>query len=132
MISSLMVKNLAEAKKYVNKIKKGLIKNSFTNRDCADSLKIFAEAKDEERFKIVGDFMAQFISKVKAGGLRFFKKEPLAFIECLLMIVDYGDKVNYAMYQTYRGIKVKRPPIGKTQRFFQKIYGSHFFKKKTK
>ena len=124
-----MVKNLKSAKEYVNKINKGLIKNPFQNSDSVHSLKEFAKIKDEENFKVIIDFMTNFISKAKDGGLKFFKKEPLAFIECLLMITDHGDKANYILVQISRGIKIKKLPIGKTQRFFQKIYGSRFFKK---
>src|SRR3989344_8468099 len=119
-----MVKNITEAKRYVNKIKKALIKDPFANRDCTDSLKIFAEAKDEERFKIVVDFMCADILNKKS--LKLFQKEPLALVESFCEVIDNPIKANYAMYQTYRGLKVKRPPIGKTQKFFQKIYGSHF------
>ena len=126
-----MIKNLDGAKKYVNKINKGLIKNPFANRDCIDLLKILAKVKDEERFKIAVDFMSYFISKSKRRGYGIFKDEAMAFIESLCMILDYGsDKFNYNLVQTYRGIKVKKVPIGKTQRFFQRIYGSHFFKQK--
>ena len=122
-----MIKNIAGAKKYVNRIKKGLVKNPFARRDCTDSLKILAEAKDEERFKIVVGFMLSSILAQKS--LKLYQKEPLALVESFCEVIDHPVKANHAMYQTYRGLKVKRPPIGKTQRFFQKIYGSHFFKK---
>lgn len=124
-----MVKDVAEAKSYLDNIKKGLIKNPFQNSDSTHSLKEFAKAKDEESFKSITEFMVRFISKTKEGGLKFFKKEPLAFIECLLMAVDHGDKANYVLVQISRGIKVKRPSIGKTQKFFQKLYGRQFFVK---
>ena len=122
-----MIKNIAGAKKYVNKIKRELIKDPFANGDCTDALKIFAEAKDEENFKIVVDFMCAGILNKKS--LKLYQKEPLALVESFCEVIDNPIKTNYAMYQTYRGLKVKRPPIGKTQKFFQKIYGSHFFKK---
>ena len=124
-----MVKNLKSAKEYVNKIKKGLIKNPFANKNGVDSLKIFAEAKDEDRFKIGVDSMIHTISTQKA--YKIFKKEPLAYVELFCEIIDNGYmKSVYASYQTYRGFKIKRFPVGKTQKFFQKIYGSHLFKKK--
>jgi len=72
-----MVKNLTEAKKYVNKIKKGLIKNPFTNKDCTNSLKIFAKAKDEENFKIVVNSICSAIKTQK--GLKLFKKRSSIF-----------------------------------------------------
>ncbi len=128
MILFLMVKDIAGAKKYINRIKKGLIKNPFANRDCMGSLKIFAEAKDEESFKIVVDFMCSGI--LAQESLKLYAKEPLAVVESFCEVIDNPSKANYAMYQTYRGLKVKRPPIGKTRRFFQKIYGSHFFIRK--
>jgi hypothetical protein len=56
MVKSLMVKDLADAKRYVDRIKKGLIKNPFANRDCTDSLKIFAEKKDGEPMKLMDKF----------------------------------------------------------------------------
>lgn len=59
-----MVKNLAEANSYVDKIKKGLIKNPFTNNDATDSLKIFAQAKDQEGFKaVVGCMVSGILSQ---------------------------------------------------------------------
>lgn len=126
-----MVKNLAGAKRYVDRVKKGLVKDPFASKDCIDSLKVLAKSGDKDNFKIVVDFMSNFISKSKRKGYRIFKEEAKAFVESLCMILDHGaDKVNYNLIQTYRGIKMKRLPIGKTQRFFQKIYGSHFFKKK--
>jgi hypothetical protein len=123
-----MLKNFADAKKYVNKIDKGLIKDPFINGDVTDALKILAKVKDEDRFKIVVDLMCSSILNKK--NLKLFKKEPLALVESFCEVIDNPIKANYAMYQTYRGLKVKRPPTGKTQRFFQSIYGSHFFKKK--
>ena len=119
--------NIAEAKRYADRIKKGLIKNPFQNSDSVNSLKEFAKIKDEENFKVIIDFMTHFISNAKEGGLKFFKKEPLVFIECLLMTTDHWDKTSYILVQISRGVKVKRPPIGKTQKFFQKLYGNHFF-----
>ncbi len=119
--------NIAEAKRYADRIKKGLIKNHFQNSDSVNSLKEFAKIKDEENFKVIIDFMTHFISNAKEGGLKFFKKEPLVFIECLLMTTDHWDKTSYILVQISRGVKVKRPPIGKTQKFFQKLYGNHFF-----
>ncbi len=98
-----MVKNLAGAKRYVNRIKKGLIKDPLANRDCTDSLKIFAEAKDEERFKIVVDFMCSGILMKKS--LKLFQKEPLALVESFCEFIDNPIKANYAMYQTYRGLR---------------------------
>lgn len=121
------MKDLAGAKRYVNRIKKGIIKSAFANRDCTDSLKILVEAKDEERFKTIVDFMCSGILTKKS--LKLYQKEPLALVESFCEVIDNPIRANYAMYQTYRGLKVKRPPIGKTQKFFQKIYGSHFFKK---
>ena len=122
-----MVKNLAEAKEYITKIKNGSIKDPFSSRDSTDSLKIFAESKDEGNFKIVVDFMCRGILNNK--GLKLYQKESLALIESFCEVIDHPVKANYAMYQTYRGFKVKIPPIGKTRKFFQKMYGSHFFKK---
>lgn len=123
-----MMKSFMGAKRYVNKIKKGLIKNPFANKDCTDSLKIFAGAKDKENFKIVVDFMCHGISTQKS--LRLYSKEPLVLVESFCMVIDHPGKANYNMFQTYRGLRVKKLPIGKTQKFFQKLYGSHFFKKK--
>jgi hypothetical protein len=124
------VKNLKSSKGYVNKIKKGLIKNPFDNKEGMNSLEVLAESKEKEGFKIVVDFMSYFISKSVRKGYGIFKDEPLVFIESFCMVLDHGaDKMNYNLIQTYRGLKVKRLPIGKTQGFFQKIYGSHFFKK---
>lgn len=122
-----MIKNLTHAKKYVKNIKANLIKNPLQNNDSIHSLREFAKVKDEKNFKIIIDFMARFISSNKDGGLKFFKKEPLSFIECLIMILDNGDKANYILVQISRGVKIKRPPIGKVQKFFQRIYGVHFF-----
>jgi len=125
-----MMKSLADAKKYINKIKSGLIKHPFANQDGIDALKIFAKANDEDNFKAVVNFMRQGILTLK--DFKFFKKEPLAYIElnCEIIDNDYLKEV-YTMYQIYRGFKVKRPPIGKTQKFFRKIYGNHLFKKKS-
>src|SRR3989344_8112295 len=114
-----MIESLAEAKKYVNKTNNGLVKNPFANKDSIDALKIFAEANDEDNFKAVVNFMRQDILTIK--DFKFFKKEPLAYIElnCEIIDNDYLKEV-YAMYQTYRGFKVKKLPIGKTQKFFRK------------
>ena len=124
----LMAKNLANVNRYVNKIKKGSIKNPFV-KDCTGYLKILAETKDEEKFKIVVDSMCHFISKSTKGTMKYFKKEPLALVESFCEVTDHPGKITYNMFQAYRGLKVKKLPIGKTQKFFQKIYGSHFFKK---
>ena len=124
-----MIKNLAGAKAYINNIKNGLIKHPFVNKDGLDSLKIFAEKRDEENFRIIVNFMKKFISTNK--DYKIFKKEPLANVELLCETIDNGYMESvYAMYQSYRGFKVKRFPLGKTQKFFQKLYGPHFFKKK--
>jgi len=123
-----MVKDFAGAKRCVNKIKKGLIKNPFASKDCAHSLKILAEAKDEKRFKIVVDFMCSGIKTQKS--LKLFKREPLALVESICQVLDHPSVANYNMFQYYRGIKVKKLLIKKTQKFFRKIYGSHFFKRK--
>lgn len=122
-----MIKSITAARKYVKNIKRGLIENPFANKDCIGALKVFAEAKDEENFRIVVDFMANFISKTKESGFKLFKKEPLTFVESLVMLIDHGGKANYFMFQRARGLKIKKLSIGKTQRFFQKLYGSHFF-----
>lgn len=123
-----MIKNLADAKRYIDNVKKGLIKNPFATRDHLDSLKIFAKEKDEKNFKIIVESMSNAILTQK--GYKLFKKEPLALIEVFCMTIDHGgDKVSYNAFQAQRGLKTKRLPIGKTQKFFQRIYGNHFFKK---
>ena len=119
---------LQKAKQYVYKIRSGEIKNPFQNSDSVYSLKEFAKVGDEENFKVIIDLMASFISKSKEGGLKLFKKEPLVFIECLILQHDHGDKSSYILVQRSRGLKVKKPSIKRTQKFFQKIYGRHFFK----
>lgn len=121
-----MIKNLADAKKYANKIKSGSITNPFVDRDGLFSLKYLALAKDEEDFRTIVELMVTAIKTQK--NLKLFKKEPLAFIESLCMTEDHGEKDGYNAYQAGRGLKVKRLPTGKTQRFFKKLYGSHFFK----
>ena len=123
-----MINNLADAKRYVNKIKDGLIGNPFANKDTTHALKFFAEAKDEENFRIIVDLWCYGISTQK--HLKLYSKEPLALVESFCMVLDHPEKANRHMFQTYRGIKMKRPQMGKTQKFFQKIYGSHFFKRK--
>src|SRR3989344_6487654 len=120
-----MIKSLASAKKYVNKIKEGLIKNPFANNDSTYALKILAKAKNEMEFKIVVDSMCRGILTQKS--LKLYAKEPLVLVESFCEVIDNPIKANYNMFQTYRGIKMKRLTIGKTQKFFHKIYGSHFF-----
>jgi len=122
-----MIKNLAGAKKYVNKIKDGLIENPFASKDIAHSLKFLAQDKDEENFRLVVDLWCHGISTQK--NLKLYSKEPLALVESFCMVLDHPEKANHHMFQTYRGIKMKRLPIGNTQKFFQKIYGSRFFKR---
>jgi len=119
--------SLNKAKKYVSLIKKGEAKNPFQTKDSVYSLKEFAKIKGEKNFRIVVDFMASDISKTKEKGLKFFKKEPLVFIEVLIMLVDHGDKANYTIIQQARGLKVKKVPVGKTQKYFQKLYGRQFY-----
>lgn len=123
-----MIKNLAGAKRYVNKIRKGLIKNPFATKDTLDSLKIFARYKDKENFKIVIEFMCSGIKTQK--NLKLYAKEPLALVEYFCMTIDQSSRIEKTIFNMLRGIKVKRLPIGNTQKFFQKVYGSHFFKKK--
>ena len=117
-----------KAKQYVSKIKSREIKNPFQNSDSVYSLKEFAKVGDEENFKVIINLMASFISKSKEGQLKLFKKDPLVFIECLILEHDHGNKAVYILLQRSRGLKVKKPSIKRTQKFFQKIYGSHFFK----
>lgn len=123
-----MINNFDEAKKYTNKIKKKLITNALADQDGISSLKYLAEAEDEKRFRIVVELITTTIKTHK--NLELYKKDPLAFIEFLCMFEDSGEIHSYNMFQAGRGLKVKKIKIGKTQRFFQKIYGSHFFKNK--
>lgn len=124
-----MIKNLKDAKTHADKIKKGLIKNPLQDADSIDSLKEFAKVNDEENFRVIVDFLSEFISKSKKGGPALFRKEPLVFIEILTMILDHSDKVNYTLVQLSRGLKVKKPTVKKTQKFFHRLYGNHFFVK---
>ena len=123
-----MIKNLAGAKRYVDNIKKKLITNPFADRDGLFSLRYLARAKDEENFRIIVKIMVTTIKTQK--NFKLFRKEPLAFVESLCMMEDNGEKEGYNAFQAGRGLKVKRLPIGKTQRFFQKLYGDYFFNRK--
>ena len=121
--------DIRKSRKYAGEIKNGLIKNPFATKDGLPSLKILAKFEDKENFKIVVESMRYVISRQK--GYKLFRKEPLALIEVLCMAADYGgDKVSYNAFQAQRGLKTRRLSIRRTQKFFQKIYGSHFFVKK--
>ena len=122
-----MIKNLAGAMRYVNKIRRKLIKNPFADKDGVYYLKYLAEEKDEEMFRIVVELMCFGVKTQE--GLKQFRKEPLAFVESLCMMEDSGEKQGYNAFQAGRGLKVKKLPTGKTQSFFQRLYGSHFFKR---
>lgn len=121
-----MISSIEDAKEYVQTIKENKIKDLFGDTKSVDSLKIFAGEEDEENFKFLVDSMIKSIKNKEKW--KFYHKEPLALIESFCQIMDHGDKVSYARFQAHRGIKTKRLSIGKTQRFFQKIYGNHFFK----
>ena len=92
-----MVKNLRSAKEYVNKIRKGLIKDPLVGRDWVDSLKLLAKAKDEKRFKIVVDSVCSSIKSKKS--LKLYAKEPLALVESFCEVIDHPDQdeLNHAV-----------------------------------
>lgn len=117
--------NLKKAIEHVSSIKRGKGNGPFNSRENGYSLREFAKARDEINFRVIVEWMREGIKNQKSA--RLFRKEPLALIESICMVMDHSSKINYYNYQTYRGIKIKRPSIGTTQRFFQKLYGSHFY-----
>ncbi len=60
-----MIKSISGAKKYAQNIKKELIKEPLAKRDWADAIKFLAEAKDEENFKAIVDYMSREIKSKK-------------------------------------------------------------------
>ncbi|MFB6246422.1 MAG: hypothetical protein ABEI74_02440 [Candidatus Pacearchaeota archaeon] len=125
-----MIENLKQAREYAKKIDNGEIKNPLLNNEFQHALKELAKAKDEQNFRKIVDFVADKIKKDKKGGSSKFYNtynEALALLECLIMQVDHGNRSDYILFQLSRGMDVKRPALRKTQRFFQKLYGSHFF-----
>ncbi|MEX2016845.1 MAG: hypothetical protein WD876_00005, partial [Candidatus Pacearchaeota archaeon] len=61
-------------------------------------------------------------------NFKFYAREPLALVEYFCITIDQPSRVEKTVFNTLRGLKVKKLPLGKTQKFFQKIYGSHFSK----
>ena len=57
---------------------------------------------DKENFKFVVEFMCEGIKTQRSA--RLFRKEPLALIESICMVMDHSSQINYYNYQTYRGI----------------------------
>src|SRR3989344_6566413 len=102
--------SLKKAKAHVSRIKKGEAIGPFNSRENGFSLKKFAKAQDKEGFRIVVEFMCDGIKTQRSA--RLFRKEPLALIESICIVMDHSVKINYYNYQTYRGIKMKRPPVG--------------------
>lgn len=119
--------SLRDAKEHFLHIKEGKASTQFNSTENGLSLREFAKVKDKNGFKTIVKFMLKGIKTQKSAKL--FRKEPLALIESICLVVDHSTKINYYNYQAYRGIKMKRPSVGATQKFFQKIYGSHFFVK---
>jgi len=119
--------NIKDALEYVNRIENGEIENPFLTRECVESLNEFSKESDEERFKKVVNFMVDFIAKSNLDQMKSHKKEPLAMIEFQCIMLDHPIEAGNIMFKAFRGIKVERLPTGKNQRFFQKLYGNHFY-----
>ena len=133
-----MDKELREARELVERIKSGNIGQLGPLVVCS-YLEILAKAGDEKSFRIIANAYANQIrlSVSRSDVLNpterwsILKKDicdnPYSYIEWLCMISDCNDKISFSDRKSYRTDPKNPPEIRRTQKFFQKLYGSRFY-----
>lgn len=117
---------LKDAKRYLKDTQKSE-QSLMDFTSLGQALQVFAQERYGHCFKILADRYVKYSEAHKEDSITL-TKEPLAVLEWLCMGMDHGfSAIGYKSLEAKAGIKTERLPIKDTQRFFQGIYGSHFY-----
>jgi hypothetical protein len=99
-------------------------------------LEVLAQEEDKKSFRIivnayVNQIRIENIRKDSADKCEIIRgdidNDSYAYVEWLCMLADNNDVIGFSKRKRFR-INPKNPPeIRKTQKFFQKLYGSRFY-----